>query len=375
MIVILFFTSEKTIAKSFDLYVYINKKYLISELNIIIVMENQDKIKARTLWHRWFGAFIKILLEPLDIQVETDYPVMKELPETDVIIIRKKGGLWSKEQLKYIPDGIRQSKARYILLELKYTESINEDTIAQISGYSFFYRTSSKIKKQDLDAFIITSKTPSKKFRKPFGYDQTQWAGVFKSKIPVMRNYPIISLNDLSDKPYNNLFRVFASKKDEVFKGFVKVGEMHKTGKIPEPLSSFFLTFYNILYEEGEIKMYPFNFTPEEADRIYKEFKDAVLSNMEPEMLSNYFKIEDIMKSFKPEDIMKSFKPEDRLKGLKPVDRLKGLKPVDRLKGLKPVDRLKGLKPVDRLKGLTPEEILELESHIQSYKKRNNQIK
>jgi hypothetical protein len=68
----------------------------------------------QTPWHDWFGNLFKVSLIPTGLDVETDVPVMKKLPEADIVIIRRSGTKWTKDQLKYLPDGIRQTRAKHV---------------------------------------------------------------------------------------------------------------------------------------------------------------------------------------------------------------------------------------------------------------------
>ncbi|ETR66351.1 MAG: hypothetical protein OMM_05693 [Candidatus Magnetoglobus multicellularis str. Araruama] len=181
----------------------------------IIPVDETKKNKPKTKWHYWFGALIKMLLSAVGLDVKTDHQVMNELPEADVVIINKDKKKWTKEQLKRLPDGINESTASHIILELKYSESLNEDSYCQTCGYYKFYKDSNKLKKDDIDIFIVSSKTPSKKFLESFGYVQTAYSGVYKSQSVLVRIVTLISLNDLSRSSNNIMFKLFASKKRE----------------------------------------------------------------------------------------------------------------------------------------------------------------
>jgi len=103
------------------------------------MLEEQEKhIKPKTLWHDWFGNLFKVSLIPTGLDVTTDVPVMKNLPEADIIIIRRSGKKWTNNQMQRLPDGIRHTLASHVLIELKYSESINTDAICQIAGYYQF---------------------------------------------------------------------------------------------------------------------------------------------------------------------------------------------------------------------------------------------
>lgn len=56
-------------------------------------------------------------------------------PEADIVIIRRKETTWTSEQKKYLPDGIRDTSAQYVIIELKYTESLNIKVLKQASAY------------------------------------------------------------------------------------------------------------------------------------------------------------------------------------------------------------------------------------------------
>jgi len=59
-------------------------------------------------------------LTPVNLEVESGYEVGKGPPKLDVLNIRRTGKCWSKAQLEFLPDGIRQSNSKHVILELKY---------------------------------------------------------------------------------------------------------------------------------------------------------------------------------------------------------------------------------------------------------------
>ena len=78
--------------------------------------------------HRWFGTVFKEILTPLGLEVHTEFPVMADPPEADLVIIRKKTAKWTPEQLGYLPDGLRESRAGHTIAEFKHTESLTDDS-------------------------------------------------------------------------------------------------------------------------------------------------------------------------------------------------------------------------------------------------------
>ncbi|MCK5524631.1 MAG: hypothetical protein KAI83_16015 [Thiomargarita sp.] len=51
---------------------------------------------------------------------------MGKSPEVDILLFQRETLKWTIEQQERLPDGIRQSDARSILLEFKYTESVDK---------------------------------------------------------------------------------------------------------------------------------------------------------------------------------------------------------------------------------------------------------
>ncbi|RZN13461.1 MAG: hypothetical protein EF812_07610 [Methanosarcinales archaeon] len=85
----------------------------------------------KTRWHRLFAKLLEELLTPFGITVITEFPVMNDPPEADILILRKNQAEWSKQQLALLPDGIRESKAGHILIEFKYSESVNKKALSR----------------------------------------------------------------------------------------------------------------------------------------------------------------------------------------------------------------------------------------------------
>ena len=65
---------------------------------------------------------------------------MSDPPEADIVIIRKRGPEWTTEQLRFVPDGLRESRASHIIIKFKFTESLTEDAFFRTGGYGSFYK-------------------------------------------------------------------------------------------------------------------------------------------------------------------------------------------------------------------------------------------
>jgi hypothetical protein len=105
----------------------------VSLKNLKIVMNRRKRVRttdtnfSNTFNHfliNYFGGLFKESLIPLDLEVESNYAIGKGPPRVDLLIIRKENTNWTESQLKYLPDGVRQSKRRHIIMELKKTQSI-----------------------------------------------------------------------------------------------------------------------------------------------------------------------------------------------------------------------------------------------------------
>lgn len=77
-----------------------------------------------TRWHQLLGKEFELLLTQVDIIVYTEIQVMSEPPKADILLLQRERKAWTVAQKALLPDGIRDSRARHILLEFKYTESL-----------------------------------------------------------------------------------------------------------------------------------------------------------------------------------------------------------------------------------------------------------
>jgi len=266
-------------------------------------MTDENQKPAVILWHKWFGDLFRLCLAPFGIEVKTEFPVMKEPPEADIVIIRKPDTEWTSEELKFVPDGIRESKARHIIIEFKYTESVNEDALCQILGYRIFYKLHEKLDDKELQSFLISSKTPEPSTLKKYGYTSEKQAGIYVSKYPLLKLIHLISLNDLPNKPHNLLVRLFASKQKEKISALKSL--KYEGIVLSENLKSYIRKFLEILVVKGGAAMDDpeFKLTPEEVS----ELAGFVVS---------YLSAEEILAKFTPKERMAGLSPKDWMKEL-----------------------------------------------------------
>jgi len=303
----------------------------------------------KTRWHRLLGALLEELLTPVGISVFSDFPVMSEPPEGDILLLRNEGKTWTEEQKARLPDGIRDSRAGHILIEFKYTESVTEQALRQILAYDYFYRRSRRLRHDEVQAVLISSKTPRKDILRQFGYESDCHAGVYTSRHCLTETVMLLCLNEISDEEHNAWIKCFASRKNEKQSAF---GRMKLKGwsSLSARMARLMGGLLNIWFKKGADIM-KLELTPEAVEELGREWKDVIISSLRPE------DIDKILSGLKPEKRLEGLRPEERLSGLRPEERLSGLRPEERLSGLRPEERLSGLRPEERLSGLSPEEI------------------
>ena len=151
--------------------------------------------KEHTQWHDWLGTLFMESVTGLQIEVLHSFFVTTLSPKGDILLIRHATDFWSEAQRRYLPDGIRDCPASHIIIDLKYTESINADSFFQIGYYASRYRKNQRLKRSNIEPFLLSSRTPQKSRLKRWGYQETDKAGVYRSTASLHELIPIISLN------------------------------------------------------------------------------------------------------------------------------------------------------------------------------------
>ena len=351
--------------------------------------------KQKTSWHRLLARLLELVLSPVNIEVHPDASVMTDPPEVDILLLKRQAAKWTAAQRALLPDGIRDSKASDILIEFKYTESFNEKALAQTISYDSLYKRTKNLSDEEVQTVLFSAKTPWIDTLERLGYSQTEFAGVYRSEIPILDNILLLSLNDLSDEPHNVWIKCFASKqkvKEKTLEQLKALGLISRTDELKWFIGGL-KKIWSIFKGGTKMKM---NFTPEEVTEFGRDLGDVWLAGLTPservagltpherlmgltpqeqlvgltpqEQLVGLTPHERLM-GLKPAEVLSNFKPVDRLAGLKPAEVLSNFKPVDRLAGLKPAEVLSNFKPVDRLAGLKQDEIEELENKLKQLKK------
>lgn len=273
---------------------------------------NDKTEKPEIRWHRWFGTVFEELLIPLGLDVQTEHPVMIDPPEADVVIIRKSGMGWTPEQLEALPDGIRDCNASHIIIEFKNTESLTEDALFVTGGYRVFYKQSRGLKDHEIQVFIASSKSPSRKILERHGYRPSNTAGVYHSQSSMVRLIPLIALNDLADKPYNDLYRLFGSKKKEKLRALERLMN-EGLNKFPDKIGIFIMKAVRFLFWKGGTEI--MSYTPEEK---------AMFGDFLEEFIIPIMTLKEWREKLPLEDLLKGVPVKERLKGVALKDRFEG---------------------------------------------------
>lgn len=176
--------------------------------------------QSRNRWHNILAALLMQVWPEVGIEVLTDIKVLQEPPEVDFVLLRRHTPAWTSEQRARLPDGVRDSTASHILIEFKYTESLNDKAVCSALGYDHFYRLHRGLKPTEVQTFLMISKTPRKSTLATFKYQPTDKNGVYRSDNDFLTEIPPLLLNELADEQHNAFVKLFASRKKEKIDAF-----------------------------------------------------------------------------------------------------------------------------------------------------------
>lgn len=164
-------------------------------------------------WHKIFASVQQMHLAAVNIAVTSEFDIISQPPQGDILILTpdEQTG-WTEAQRAYLPDGVRDSLAQHHILELKYTEAVNQDVFEQVIGYEYFYRTSRQLSRERVRCFILSSHSTEPTTREAYGYHRQSHVGVYHSDNPLLANIPLLLLNELADAPHNVFFKLFGSR-------------------------------------------------------------------------------------------------------------------------------------------------------------------
>jgi hypothetical protein len=317
--------------------------------------DNNQETTEKTLLHRIYSRIYEQLLPPVSLTVSSNIEVMTYPPAADMLL-RRESEYWTDEQLERLPDGIRDSTARHILIEFKATESISKKTFIQAAAYQHFYQNAQKLTDDEVQTFVISAIQPQKANREQYGYHIRVQPGVYKSDQIMLNHITLISLNELPDELHNAWTTCLASKKRKRLKAFQI---LHAQGF--QLISNDFKWFLSDLWQRistiGDDDMALKNLTVQEIEQFGKMWGDVLLPTIP---------VEQRLAGVNPSDVMNYFKPEQLLAGIPPEQRLVGVNPTDVMNLFKQTNKLS---PSDILGQFSPEEI---EAYLKKLKQQKN---
>jgi len=297
----------------------------------LIRAEHLKSKTPKTLFHRIFGQMIEGLLCPLNLEVYTELPVMSFPPEADVVIIRRHKKSWTDKQKEYLPDGIRDTHARYVIIEFKYTESLNKKALQQALSYDYLFHVHKNIKKVDMQTFLVSSKTPNEDFMSQMGFRQVSGRkGVYQSDNEACNSINILVLNELPNTYNNVFFKCFASHKIERFKAF-ELLQKKDLADVTSVVKRLMLGLWQVWYNFQGGKKMEFQMTPEQFQKTVDMWGEVYLQSLSPQELLKYVPIKDRLKDVPVYERLKDVPVYERLKDVPVYEHLKVV-PIDQIK-------------------------------------------
>ena len=250
--------------------------------------------EGKTYWHRLVGETLKVLLEPVGIEVRVEVPVVPAPPVADLILIqRKKVGErgWTEEQRLRLADGLRDLDADQILVELKITESLNEKTLTWLSMYDTLYLDMAKLERPQLKSVIISSITTRKEFLARHSFKPVGPVGVYECIPPWGGVVRLIFLNELADEPQNAPLKCFASRQNEQKKAFETIKHAGLI-KLSAAFGQIVVGLWRLKMKSALNSPEMEEITPEYVTRLGKEWFEAMVDATPDEELFSLPKFE-----------------------------------------------------------------------------------
>ncbi len=293
-----------------------------------------NKQKPITQWHQLLAELLRLMLQELGITVISEHSLLMHSPRADVLLIRRETEDWTAEQLQFLPSGIRESKARHILIEFKKTESLNADVVVKLGAYLLFYLDNNQeIKREDVLPVIVSAKQPRQTTLERLGFVETATKGVYRNENALVEQVQLLSLNRLPDTTYNAYFKLLASQKRTQEKA---VSMLQTTGlqHLPTELMLFLASLWRYVFgakdEEPMVRQMTANQMIEEG-RIWV---NLILNSLPPDDLLTEIDFKKLLEKIPAEERLSGIPTEERLSGIPTEERLSGIPTEERLSGI-----------------------------------------
>ena len=112
--------------------------------------------------HQIFSGSLQESLTPVEITIHIEVDLLGESPKADILLLRRNGEAWNAAQRARLPDGVRDNAAGHVLVEFKYTESVNPKALAQAIAYDYFYRQGQRLREEQVQTVVLSARTPRK---------------------------------------------------------------------------------------------------------------------------------------------------------------------------------------------------------------------
>jgi hypothetical protein len=272
----------------------------------------------KTRWHHLLGTLLEKLLSPVGVTIVTEAPIMSTSPKTDILLLKRTPGPWTELQRRRLPDGIRDSQANVIVLEFKYTESLDADALRQTLCYDYFYRQTQHQENQEIQTVLLLAKQPQSETWAKFGYEATAQAGVYGCSHWLLNTIPILSLNELPNEPHNAWVKCFATHRAEKRQAFQLLQQLDWqvfTAELEWFVAGLWQYWFNPTTGD-DMSQEQLKLTPEQVTEMGKFWWPIYQSKLSVEERLAGLSTEDRLIGLKPEDVLSRFKPEERLRGL-----------------------------------------------------------
>ncbi|MBF0262326.1 MAG: DUF4351 domain-containing protein [Magnetococcales bacterium] len=249
---------------------------------------------SNTNWHNLVGATLKSLLEPVGIEVRVEVPVTSSSPRADLILIRRQEGGWTEAQRLLLSDGLWDLEVDHILVELKITESLNEETLTRLSTYDTLFLESAGLHRQQLQSLLIAAISPRPEFLDRFVFLPVGPRGVYVSQPLWGGTIRLILLNELADEKRNAPLKCFSSRREERKKAFQTIKQ---TGlfRISAAFGQTVVGLWRLLMQSSLNSPEMEGVTPEQVALLGREWLDFLVDIMPEEELFAIPKLEHLL--------------------------------------------------------------------------------
>ncbi len=325
-----------------------------------------DLKEAPFFSHPVLGTALAEWLTPTAIEIETDVPVLKQPPEVDFVLFA--GGdhnTWTEMQRQRLPDGIRDADVSHVVIEFKYTESLNEDAFFQASQYYYKYREMKKLEPEQILGILMVSKSSMTGILEK-GYYREEQPGVYASEVLILHRIKVLLLNELADTPHNAVFKYFASQMKERLKAFQKM-QSELWPKFSKELQELFTGLHKQWFSnKGGLMPKPEEMTVDYYRQLGRESMRQMVQHLDAKELLKGVSMQERLAGVSTQERLDGISSQERLDGISSQERLNGISTQERLDGISIQERLEGVEPEELAKSLSPEF---LEALIQNYKK------